>query len=93
MTVSYMGARAAKENGMKKQFYHMAEMFYKEDDSRDTTLALRVFNLLRIKGWDVKSGVSGWGGVIVADKEEYKVFLQDYKESKKCIQNCIKFGF
>lgn len=70
--------------------YRLAEMFF---DEVDEPIALRVINLLRIKGWDIDSSIAGWASCEVANRDEYKEFVQDWKESKHCIIQCMKYGF
>lgn len=87
MTINYKGIS-------KDYKYRIAEISYNEDDKKDTELAERVtFFLERIKGWDIEVGVSGWMFCEVESMDEYKDFKKDYKEAKKMILNCMKYGF
>lgn len=87
MTIGY--------KGMSKDYeYRVAEICYNDDDKKDTELAERVaFFLIRIKGWDIDTAVPGWMCCQVENMDEYKVFKKDYKEAKKMILNCMKYGF
>lgn len=87
MTINYKGISKDYE-------YRVAEISYNEDDKKDTELAERVaFFLERIKGWDIDTSVSGWIACEVENMDEYKEFKRDYKEAKKMILNCMKYGF
>lgn len=87
MTINYKGISKDYE-------YRVAEISYNEDDKKDTELAERVaFFLKRIKGWDIDTSVSGWMVCEVENMDEYKEFKKDYKESKKMILSCMKYGF
>lgn len=65
----------------------------REEDKRDFELFTRTINLLKIHGWKFTEGVIGWAFCEVADRAEYNEFLEDYRDCKKCISNCMKFGF
>jgi len=83
MTVTYKGAEKALP-------WRLAEVSFSDDE---WTLALRMEKLLRIKGWDFEVVTDGYGACKVNDIDEYKEFVGDYKEVKRCIKNCMKFGF
>lgn len=87
MTAIYVGTR--KTAKLKKPC-RMAEIAYSDNE---TTFAQRVFDLLEIKGWEVDAGVENWAAVQVEDRDEFNVFMKDFKEAKTCIRNCVKFGF
>ena len=55
---------------------------------------MRVFDFLRnIKGWNIDTGVYGWAGCEVEDRDEYDELVRDYKKAKKMLTACMKYGF
>lgn len=84
MTISYKGAD-------KNLNWRLAEISFKDEE---WTLLERMQKLLNIKGWtDFNIVTDGYAACTVNDIEEYKEFVKDYKEVKRCIKNCMKFGF
>ena len=87
MTISYIGARSRYTSRGIRQ----ADFSYTE---KEETLAMRVFDFLRnIKGWDIDTGVYGWAGCEVEDRDEYDELVRDYKKAKKMLTACMKYGF
>lgn len=77
--------------GSEKGFdYRLAEITYEETEARTFE---RIVKVLEIKGWNVDTVTDGYALVEVADREEYRVFVADWKEVKRCILNCQKYGF
>lgn len=86
MTVNYKG----KDNDYD---YRIAEFGWDDEDPKDTVLSERVFKLMAIKGYNIDVVADGYALIAVEDKSEYREVVSAYKESKKCIQDCMKFGF
>lgn len=84
MTINYKGMDADYR-------YRTAEIYFNDDEKQ---LMIRLEDFLeRIKGWK-SSGICGDMCIFeVNDIDEYKEFVADYKEAKKMLKNCIKFGF
>ena len=83
MTINYVGNRQYDER--------LAEFSYKESE---TVLAERVFGFLtKVKGWDIDTSVAEWAACVVEDRREYEILAKEYKEAKKMIRNCMKYGF
>lgn len=78
--------------GMDKNFeYRIAEINFNEDEMN---LMKRLgFWLEKVKGWEVDIVTDDYALVEVEDMNEYKEFVKDYKEGKKMIKNCMKYGF
>ena len=77
--------------GMDSEYnYRTAEITY---DEKEFTFFERTSFLMRIKGWAIDSVCDGYALCEVDDREQYKAFMEDWKESKKCIKDCMKFGF
>lgn len=87
MTVGY--------KGMSKDYeYRLAEINFDEDNEKESELAARLFFFLEnVKGYSIDHVTDGYMICEVEDKDEYKVFKKDYKEAKKMILNCMKYGF
>lgn len=79
--------------GMDKNFdYRVAEINF--DGDTELTLMERIaFFLNRVKGYSVDIITDGYALVEVDNMREYKEFVMDYKEAKKMIKDCMKFGF
>lgn len=90
MTISYTGSRQTKGLRNELSGIRLAEISYNENES---VLMDRMAKLLEVKGWKVDNSVEGWASVEVLDREEYAELVADYKEAKRCIKNCMKFGF
>lgn len=86
MTVSYKGLIKAAKN----LEYRLAEI---EFDQKEFRKVERIANLMRIKGWEIQLVTEDYAQCEVEDRNEYRDFMRDWKESKKCITECIKFGF
>lgn len=88
MTVGYKGRNSF---GVENRF---AEIFFNHEDSKELELFNRLmFFMNRIKGWNIKYEVAGWAYCVIEDRDEYSMFVADYKEAKKMIKDCMKFGF
>lgn len=77
MTIEYRGIN--KEENIN---YREAVIYYDEDKEQEK--ADIVFDILSKKGWDVY-GEQGLIAVHVFDKDEYKEFVEDYKQAKRGI--------
>ena len=87
MTVNYVGAS-------NDYPYRVAEILWDDESHKEETLVKRlVFFLERIHGWSVQIVCPGYGIVQVSDRDEFKMFMQDYKAGKRMILNCLKYGF
>ena len=62
-------------------------------NAHDKTLFERTIALLKVHGWKFTEGIDGWAFCELNDRDEYNEFLEDYKDCKKCIANCMRFGF
>lgn len=90
MIINYTGSRQTKDLHNQLSGIRLAEISYNENEF---VLMNRMAQLLEVKGWEIDSSVEGWAAVEVADRDEYNKFMADYKEAKRCIKNCMKFGF
>ena len=75
MTIEYRGMN--KEEGIN---YREAVICY--DEEKEQQKADRLFDILSKMGWD-GYGEEGVLAFKVFDKDEYKVFVADYKKVKK----------
>ena len=83
--------RRATYKGMDSEYrFRIAEIAYGEEE-RPTVE--RIFDLLKIKGWQVDDVTDGYALVPVEDMDEFKGFMEDWKACKRCIRNCIRYGF
>ena len=87
MTAKYVGTR---DGSWGKEKLRAVELGCTENEQ---VAFDRVCNLLRVKGWNIDNGVECWGLCLVEDANEAKDFMNDWKAAKRCIANCIKFGF
>lgn len=87
MTIGY--------KGMTKDYeYRIAEINFNEDNEKEKTLAERlIFFLKNVKGYSIDYSIYGYITYQVENMDEYKEFKRDYKEAKKMILNCMKYGF
>ncbi len=84
MTINY--------KGMDKDFkYRVAEINFNENEME--LMERLAFWLEKVKGYSVDIVTDGYALVEVEDINEYKEFVKDYKEGKKMIKNCMKYGF
>lgn len=87
MTINYKGCDKDFE-------YRLAEITFDEDSKKESELAERLaFFLEKVKGYSVDHVTDGYMTCEVEDMNEYKEFKKDYKEAKKMILNCMKYGF
>ena len=87
MTAKYVGTR---DRNWGEEKSRAVELGCAENEQ---TAFNRVCDLLRVKGWDIDNGVECWGLCRVEDKSEADEFIREWKAAKRCIINCIKFGF
>lgn len=75
----------------KKLPWRLAEVHF-TDDELDTMI--RIEKLLWIKGYtDFSVVTDGYAAIRVEDYDEYRDFVEVWKEVKRCIKNCQKYGF
>lgn len=81
--------------GWDKDFeYRLAEIKFDEENKKEIELAERLtFFLERVKGYSIDCPVEGYMICKVENMDEYKEFKRDYKEAKKMILHCMKYGF
>lgn len=70
--------------------YRVAEIGFNDDE---TSVIERISKLMSIKGWNIEIVTDGYALCKVEDREEYTEFMKDWKAAKRCIMNCIKYGF
>ena len=68
--------------------YRLAEINF--DDNEYKKLE-RIAFLMKIKGWEIEIGVLGYATCKVENKKEYKEFMKNWKDSKRCITNSMKY--
>lgn len=78
MTASYIGG--------KKRY---AELSY--DDGEEAEFRAAV-DWMILGGWNIDDGVEYWGCCEVEDKDEFDLFMKDWKEAKKHARKCVKKG-
>ena len=83
MRVNYKGA----EENLRR----LAEISF--DDEKETTLFERTAKLMEIKGYSIDLLADGYAQCVVEDRDDYNEFMAKFKSAKKCIKECIKFGF
>ena len=85
MRAFYVGARQSHELlGRKTRNNRWVELNY-EDHERD--LFFLTTDLMESRGWTIDTGVMNWGSCLVADREEFNAFMEDWKECKKEARN------
>lgn len=70
--------------------YRVAEIAFEEEK---LNVMERIAFLMRIHSWNIDIVTDGYAMCEVNDIDEYKEFMKDWKACKKCILDCIKFGF
>ena len=53
----------------------------------------RIACAMKIKGWKVDIVTDEFALCEVDDKEAYNMFMRDWKDCKRVITNCMKYGF
>ena len=86
MRADYQGEFEVK--GGRK--YRLAEISF---DPSEWTKLERIVKLMGIKGWQIDIVTDGYASCIIEDRREYDLFMEDWKASKRCITNCMKYGF
>lgn len=82
MTVNY--------KGVDSEFnYRIAEINFSEKEERKME---RIASLMYIKGWWIDIVTDGYALCELDNYSQYKDFMRDWKVSKKCIADCIKYG-
>ena len=87
MRVNYKGINKDED------YNRLAEIAFDDEDEKETALFNRTAKLMEIKGWSIDRVADGYAQCVVDDYESYKAFMEDWKECKRCIKNCMKFGF
>lgn len=85
MKINYKGRYEDKS----KREHRLAEITFAESEERDYK---RLAQVMSIKGWDLQLIINEYAACEVEDREEYEMFLKDYKEVKKSISLWKKFG-
>lgn len=81
----------ATYKGMDADYrYRIAEIGYGEEERPAIE---RIFNLLEVRGWEIDDVTDGYAIVPVEDMDEFNRFMKDWKACKRCIKECIKYGF
>lgn len=84
MTINYIGSRSR----YTRRGVRLADFSYCE---KEEAFAMKVFDYLRdVDGWDIDTGVFGWAGCEVEDRDEYNELVRDYKKAKKKLAACAK---
>lgn len=84
MTVNY--------KGMDKEFSHrIAEISYNEETEQ--RLMDRIETVMMIKGYEINQVTTGYATCEVDSMDDYRGFVEDYKQVKKSIKLWEKFGF
>lgn len=83
MTVNYKGSD-------KEYNYRVAEISFDENEEKKIE---RIAFAMSVKGWDINVVTDGYANCEVNDYEAYKMFMADWKECKRVITNCMKYGF
>lgn len=84
MTIQYMGKNytmKGRDEGLGNES-PMAYISYDEYSEKECQLADKTFSILREKGWELCEE-EGCCSINVWDRDEYKDFVEDYKEAKK----------
>ena len=87
MTIQYKG----QSRGFN---YRIAEIFFDEDNAKETKLAERIANFLeKVEGYKVDCGIPSELIIVVENHDEYEELVKTYKEAKKMFRDCMKYGF
>ena len=77
--------------GIDKDFnYRIAEINFNENEEKKLE---RIAFIMNIKGWQIDIVTNGYALCEIDNFEEYKNFMKDWKECKRTITNCIRYGF
>lgn len=97
MRIQYVGLGVERDGFKHKK--RGADITSRDDgcldchEERDYELFERTIKLLQIHGWKFVEMAYGWMFCEVEDRAEYEDLRRDYLTCKKCIANCMKFGF
>ena len=69
--------------------YRLAEISFTEDEIEKVEYIAKV---MKIKGWKIDIVTDGYAQCEVEDKEDYKSFIEDWKEVKKNVALWKKFN-
>lgn len=53
----------------------------------------RIAQLMAIKGWDIEITTGEYGYCKLSDREDYDLFMQDWKECKRAVALWERHGF
>lgn len=82
MNISYKGSN--------KDFdYRLAEINFDETEFEKVCY---MANVMTIKGWKIDVVTDGYACCEVEDREEYKMFMKDWKEVKKSVALWKKYN-
>ena len=62
-------------------------------DANEFEKVERIASVMKIKGWNIDIVTDEYAMCEVDNREEYSFFMQDWKECKRVITNCMKYGF
>ncbi len=70
--------------GQDKDFeYRLAEIGYEDDEE---TVMKRIEQEMNKRGWNLNIVADGYASCVVDDREEYKAFVEDYKQVKRMVK-------
>lgn len=89
MTIKYYGQlRDCHQNT------RVAEIGFDEQNAKDVELADRLIGLMeKVTPWEIAGGFDDCYLVSIEDKNDYDDFKEWYKEAKKMLIQCMKYGF
>lgn len=89
MKISYNGQmRDCKHNT------RAAIIIWNEENPAEEKLAERIIDLaVKTTEWRHIDGYNGMLAVSVEDKDDYMDFVKWYKNAKRMLKNCAKYGF
>lgn len=89
MTINYFGQM--KDS---RQNTRCAEIGFDEENEKDSKLAERLIDLMeKVTAWKCSGGFDDCYLVEVDDRQDYEEFKAWYKEAKKMLANCMRYGF
>lgn len=86
MTINYKG----KFSDRGGKLHRIAEIDFQP---KEEIVYKKISQLLQLKGWQFEQPVEGWAFCEVANFDEYRILVNDYKAVKKSVTFWRKFGF
>lgn len=83
MRVDYKGIDADYD-------YRVAEISFNDAEADKVE---RIVFAMSVRGWDIDIVTDGYAVCEVDSYQEYREFMQDWKECRRVINNCTKYGF